>query len=164
MVPGKEVVVQPVTADVAALDMELTQFLEGVITESKEEVAANKREAEAEAKAAKAAAEAAEAEAKEAAAEAAEVAEVAEAAAEGEGRAGEEKKVVAAGRGGGGGAKENKPAWALSVEEAAEAEAEEEAELLSFAENLDYDAYIAGCDDEDLQVSICVVFELFRTV
>lgn len=147
--PGKEVVVQPVTADVAALDLELTEFLEGVITESKEEVAANKREAEAEAEAAEAKA-AAEAEAAEAKAAAEAAATAAVVAAESEGAGAEEKKVLAAGRGGGG-AKDNKPAWALSVVEAAKAEAEEEAELLSFAENLDYDAYIAGCDDEDLQ-------------
>ena len=126
---------QPVTEDVAALDAELTDFLEGVISESKEEVAGDRREKQREAAAAAAAAEVE--------AEAAVPAEV-------EGT-GEEKAKKAQLTGRGGAKEKEKPAWSLSVEEAAEAEAEEEAELLRFAESLDYDAYIAECDDEDLK-------------
>mmetsp|Transcript_34632 Transcript_34632/g.47997 ORF Transcript_34632/g.47997 Transcript_34632/m.47997 type:complete len:454 (+) Transcript_34632:226-1587(+) len=47
--------------------------------------------------------------------------------------------------------KGGKPAWALSEEQAEEIEVEEEEELLNFIDNLNYDTYIADCEDTDLK-------------
>ncbi len=50
------------------------------------------------------------------------------------------------------GAASGKPAWALTQEKAAEIEEEEEEELLSFVDSLDYDNYIETIDDPEVKV------------
>ena len=60
----------------------------------------------------------------------------------------------AGGKGGkkhGGGGGGSKPAWALSEGEAAVVQDEEEMQLLSFAEQLDFDSFIDKLDDVELQ-------------
>ncbi|KXZ53969.1 hypothetical protein GPECTOR_6g888 [Gonium pectorale] len=54
----------------------------------------------------------------------------------------------------GSGAGGSKPAWALSSEEAAQLEDEEEAELLRFADELDFDSFMAALDDAELQETV----------
>ena len=58
------------------------------------------------------------------------------------------------------GKKAEKPAWALSTAEVEGQKEAEEAELLAFAEELDFDAFMASLDDaelkETLQVCVCV--------
>lgn len=47
-----------------------------------------------------------------------------------------------------------KPRWALSEAEAAKQEAQEESELLDFADGLDFDAFVHELEDRDLQAAI----------
>ncbi|EFJ46762.1 hypothetical protein VOLCADRAFT_92897 [Volvox carteri f. nagariensis] len=53
--------------------------------------------------------------------------------------------------GGGGGGSANKPAWALTEEEVSKLEDAEEEELLKFADDLDFEAFMAALDDPELQ-------------
>ena len=57
-------------------------------------------------------------------------------------------------------ASKGKPAWALTAEEILSKEEQEEAALLDFADNLDFDSYVSHLDDvqlqEALQVSCCI--------
>jgi hypothetical protein len=46
----------------------------------------------------------------------------------------------------------SKPAWALSSEEVSKMEVTEEEELLRFADDLDFDSFMAALDDPELQV------------
>ncbi|KAK3287513.1 hypothetical protein CYMTET_4980 [Cymbomonas tetramitiformis] len=55
--------------------------------------------------------------------------------------------------------KDKLPAWALTEEDAEKKEEEEEAELLSFVDDLDYDQYIEGCDDADLKEALRLMAE-----
>ncbi len=50
----------------------------------------------------------------------------------------------------------SKPAWALTEEEAADQAAAEEEELLSFAEELDWGAFVDELDDAELQTAFQV--------
>jgi hypothetical protein len=52
-----------------------------------------------------------------------------------------------------------KPRWALTEDEAAHKEEQEEEELLKFAEELDFDEFVHGMDDAELEAAIQVRFQ-----
>ena len=51
-----------------------------------------------------------------------------------------------------------RPAWALTEQQCCNLQNAEEAELLQFAEELDFDGYIEGLDDEELATALKVCF------
>jgi hypothetical protein len=50
----------------------------------------------------------------------------------------------------------HKPAWALTEEEVVGKEEQDEAELLHFADNLDFDSFVGHLDDVQLQETLQV--------